>query len=121
MPELVAIELKAHLPARDFEVSKQFYQDIGFTLWWSDQGLAHLHYGPHGEQGKAAFLLQNYYVKEFAENSQMHLLVNDVDAWWREIQVRGFNSQPRAGNQIPPPISMKSAAVRRVAAWGALN
>ena len=30
MPELVAIELKAHLPARDFEVSKQFYQDIGF-------------------------------------------------------------------------------------------
>ena len=32
MPELVAIELKAHVPARDFEVSKQFYQDIGFTL-----------------------------------------------------------------------------------------
>ena len=38
MPELVAIELKAHIPARDFEVSKQFYQDIGFTLCWSTGG-----------------------------------------------------------------------------------
>ena len=49
MPELVAIELKAHIPARDFEVSKQFYQDIGFTLCSSNGGLALLHYGPgHG-------------------------------------------------------------------------
>jgi hypothetical protein len=69
---LVAIELKAHLPARDFEVSKHFYQDIGFTLCWSNAGLALLHYGPHGEYGKA-FLLQDHYVKEFAENLQMHL------------------------------------------------
>lgn len=32
MSELVAVELKAHLPARDFELSAQFYQDIGFAL-----------------------------------------------------------------------------------------
>ena len=38
MPEPTAIELKAHLPAKDFEVSKQFYQDIGFTLCWSNGG-----------------------------------------------------------------------------------
>jgi hypothetical protein len=86
MPELVVIELKAHLPARDFEVSKQFYQDVGFTLCWSNGGLAYLHYGRHGENGKSAFLLQNYYVKEFAENLQMHLLVTDVDAWWAQIK-----------------------------------
>lgn len=76
MPELVAIELKAHIPARDFEVSKQFYQDIGFTLCWSNGGLALLHYGPHGEHGLPAFLLQDHYVKEFAENLQMHLHVS---------------------------------------------
>ena len=33
---LSAIELKAHLPAKDFEISKQFYQDLGFTLCWSE-------------------------------------------------------------------------------------
>jgi len=69
MPELVAIELKAHIPALDFEVSKQFYQDIGFTLCWSNGGLALLHYGPHGEHGLPAFLLQDHYVKELSSQT----------------------------------------------------
>jgi hypothetical protein len=98
MPELSAIELKAHVPARDFEVSKQFYQDIGFTLCWSNGGLALLHYGPHGEHGLPAFLLQDHYVMEFAENLQMHLLVKDVDAWWAQIQAK----------QIPQKYSVRA-------------
>jgi hypothetical protein len=56
VPELTAIELKAHLPAKNFEVSKRFYQDIGFTLCWSNGGLAYLHYGPHGEHGTCGVL-----------------------------------------------------------------
>lgn len=86
MSELVAIELKANLPARDFELSKQFYRELGFTLCWSNGGLAYFHYGPCGDHGKVAFLLQDYYVKEVAENLQMHMLVNDVDAWWARLQ-----------------------------------
>jgi hypothetical protein len=101
MPELEAIELKAYLPARDFEVSKQFYQDIGFTLCWSNAGLALLHYGPHGELGNPSFLLQDYYVKEFAENLQMHLLVKDVDAWWAQIQAKQISQKYAV--QIGPP------------------
>jgi hypothetical protein len=93
MSELVAIELKAHLPARDFELSKQFYQDVGFTLCWSNGGLAYLHYGPHGEHGKVGFLLQDYYVKEFAESLQMHLLVKDVDAWWAQLQAKQISQK----------------------------
>jgi catechol 2,3-dioxygenase-like lactoylglutathione lyase family enzyme len=81
-----AIELKAHLPAKDFETSKQFYQDLGFTLCWSEGNLAFLHYGDHGSHGKVGFLLQRFYVKEFAENLMMHLLVDDVDAWWTHVQ-----------------------------------
>ena len=97
MPELVAIELKAHLPSKDFELSKQFYQDVGFTLCWSNGNLAYLHYGPHGSHGKVAFLLQGYYVKEFAENLQMHLLVKDVDAWWSEIQAKQISQKYGVG------------------------
>ena len=32
MPNLSTVEIKAFIPARDFEVSKRFYQAIGFTL-----------------------------------------------------------------------------------------
>jgi hypothetical protein len=93
MTELEAVELKAHLPSKDFEVSKQFYQDIGFTLCWSNDGLALLHYGPHGVHGLPAILLQNYYVKELAENLQMHLLVKDVDAWWAHLQAKQISQK----------------------------
>jgi hypothetical protein len=101
VPELEALELKAHLPSKDFEVSKQFYQDIGFTLCWSSDGLALLHYGPHNVQGVPAILLQNYYVKELAENLQMHLLVKDVDAWWAHLQTKQITQ--RYGVDIGPP------------------
>jgi catechol 2,3-dioxygenase-like lactoylglutathione lyase family enzyme len=87
MSNIDPIELKACLPAKDFELSKQFYQDLGFTLCWGgERGLAYFHYGDHGSHGKVGFLLQRYYVKEFAENLMMHLLVKDVDAWWASIQ-----------------------------------
>lgn len=81
------IELKATLPAKDFELSKRFYQDLGFTLCWGAEGnLAYFHYGEHGSHAKVGFLLQRFYVKELAENLMMHLLVKDVDAWWAAIQ-----------------------------------
>lgn len=89
MSNLDPIELKAFLPAKDFELSKQFYQDLGFTLCWGEEvDLAYLHYGDHGSHGKVGFLLQRYYVKEFAENLMMHLLVKDVDAWWASATTR---------------------------------
>ncbi len=96
-----ALELKAHLPSKDFEVSKQFYQDIGFTLCWSTDGLSLLHYGPHDVHGLPAILLQNYYVKELAENLQMHLLVKDVDAWWTHLQAKQISE--KYGVEIGPP------------------
>lgn len=88
MTNLHPIELKAFLPAKDFDLSKQFYQDLGFTLCWAESELAYLHYGDHGSHGNIGFLLQRFYVKEFAENLMMHLLVKDVDAWWSNIQDR---------------------------------
>ena len=35
--------------------------------------------------GKHAFLLQGYYVKDWAENMMMHVLVEDAAAWWRYL------------------------------------
>ena len=38
MPYLQPIELKGLLPAEDFELSKQFYQDLVVTLYWGTVG-----------------------------------------------------------------------------------
>jgi hypothetical protein len=38
-------EIKAFVPARDFALSKRFYQDLGFTLTSEGGGVAYLHCG----------------------------------------------------------------------------
>jgi len=77
---LNAIELKVFIPAKDFALCKQFYQDIGFVLASDTDGVAYFHHANVG------FLLQNFYVKELAENLMMHLLVESVDSWWTAIR-----------------------------------
>ena len=75
--DLKSIEAKAFVPARDFDLSKRFYQAIGFTLEWSTAELACFRHD------RSAFLLQNFYVKN--HNFQIGLLVENVDAWWEHI------------------------------------
>jgi catechol 2,3-dioxygenase-like lactoylglutathione lyase family enzyme len=87
MSNMDIVEVKAFVPARDFALSKQFYADLGFTVEWSSDELAYVRHGD------ASFLLQNFYVKEHADNFMMHLLVEDVEAWWRHVQARGLQSK----------------------------
>jgi catechol 2,3-dioxygenase-like lactoylglutathione lyase family enzyme len=84
MSNLRVIELKAFVPAKDYELSKRFYRDLGFTLASDAGGTAYFH------SETANFLLQNFYVKEFAENLMMHLLVEDVDAWRAKVDESGI-------------------------------
>jgi hypothetical protein len=71
--------MRPFLPARDFDTSKRFYGDLGFTLNLLGPDLAEMHLGAH------SFLLQNYFVAEWAANFVMHVLVADVGSWWRHI------------------------------------
>lgn len=87
MSNLAAVEIKAFVPARDLALSKQFYQDLGFDLAWSDDDLAYM------RCGNSSFLLTNFYHAEHAGNFMMHLLVTDVEAWWRHVQAQGIASK----------------------------
>jgi catechol 2,3-dioxygenase-like lactoylglutathione lyase family enzyme len=82
--DLTVVEVKAFVPSRDFALSKQFYQDLSFKLVWSSDDLAYF------RKGNSSFLLQNFYVKEHAGNFMMHLLVEDVEAWWSHVQTQGL-------------------------------
>jgi catechol 2,3-dioxygenase-like lactoylglutathione lyase family enzyme len=88
------------LPAKDFETSLRFYQAIGFETYKLGDTLAELSLGSH------AFLLQGHYVKEWAENTMMHVLVNDVHAWWQHIDsldlARRFGVSPPAPPRVEP-------------------
>lgn len=74
------LDIKAFVPAKDFERSKAFYKDLGFTLKWGNGEIAEL------ELASFRFLLQKFYVAEHAGNFMMSLSVEDSDAWWEHIQ-----------------------------------
>ena len=66
------------IPAKDFNLSKKFYEAIGFEKLLDGEVVI---FGA----GSGGFILQNYYQKEWAENFMMQLMVDDLDAWWEHI------------------------------------
>lgn len=92
---LQTVELKAFVPARDFEQSKRFYADLGFAIPWSSDALAYLH------AGACSFLLERH--PRWAANApfRMHLLVADVDAWWQHVTSQRLGE--RYGVHAEPP------------------
>ncbi|MEO7432592.1 MAG: VOC family protein [Dokdonella sp.] len=92
---LATVEIKAFVPARDFERSKAFYQAIGFAMPWSDDDLAYLN------AGDCSFLLQRFHVDDHARNFQMHLLVDNVDDWHAHVVAQDIGT--RFGVDIGEP------------------
>jgi catechol 2,3-dioxygenase-like lactoylglutathione lyase family enzyme len=84
MPNLRVTEVKAFVPARDFELSKQFYRDLGFTMASEGGGVAYFHHG------HASFLLQDFCVEDHITNFMMHLLVENVDDWHHKTSEAGL-------------------------------
>ncbi|BFM15921.1 VOC family protein [Maricurvus nonylphenolicus] len=84
MGNLNTVEIKAFVPAKDYERSKAFYQDMGFTQASDTQGVAYFHHG------NCSFLLQDFYEEKLANNLMMHLLVEDAKAWHQQLQEKGI-------------------------------
>lgn len=73
------VAMRPFVPAKDFAVSSAFYEAVGFTPHAIGPQMTHF------QLGNFAFILQDYYVKDWAENFMMHLMVQDLDAWWTHI------------------------------------
>jgi uncharacterized glyoxalase superfamily protein PhnB len=84
MSNLNVTEIKAFVPSKDFALSKQFYLDLGFKMASEGGGVAYFHF----EQ--VSFLLQDFCAENLAENFMMHLLVQDVEAWWQQVAETGI-------------------------------
>jgi hypothetical protein len=75
VPNFKTIELKPFVPAKDYELSKRFYLDIGFTLASDTDGVAYFHHE------NVSFLLQRFYAKEFAENYSINISAVEQQPW----------------------------------------
>ncbi|HEX7816722.1 VOC family protein [Dyella sp.] len=89
------VEIKAFVPAYDFALSKAFYEALGFEVPWSSEDLAYL------RLGSTSFLLQANTSPEFAQNFVMHMLVENVDDWYRLVMSSNIPERFKVSVQVP--------------------
>ena len=80
------------MPAKDFDLSKKFYETIGFEKLLDGEVAIF-------RVGSSSFILQRFYQKDLAENFVMQLMVDDLDAWWTHIE--GLDLPAKFN--VPPP------------------
>lgn len=73
-------DLKAYVPAKDFELSKRFYTALGFSLTEGWGGTVDC------ELDGCRFRLQDYYVRDWADNFMIVMRVEDVEVWHRHVR-----------------------------------
>ncbi|WP_316830946.1 VOC family protein [Pedobacter aquatilis] len=74
-----AKSIRPFIGAKDFDISRSFYRDLGFeeiTLG-SDMSVF--------KSGNMAFYLQDAYVKDWIENTMIFMEVDDVDRFYKEL------------------------------------
>jgi catechol 2,3-dioxygenase-like lactoylglutathione lyase family enzyme len=89
------------MPARDFDLSKRFYETLGFEKLLDDEVAIF-------RAGSGGFILTRFYQENLAENFMMQLMVDDLDAWWSHIDALDLAGQ----FGVPPP---RAPAMQR---WG---
>jgi catechol 2,3-dioxygenase-like lactoylglutathione lyase family enzyme len=69
------IDQRVFLPTRDLARSIDFYRRMGWKVRFQDDSIALV------ELGASRVFLQKYYQKEWADNTMVHLVVDDAVRW----------------------------------------
>jgi hypothetical protein len=98
--------MRPMVPARDFELSRRFYLELGFRPRSLTDRLIEM------QLGVFSFILQDYYVREWADNFVVHVTVSDVGRWWEHIV--SLDLPVRYGVKVEAPQSQGWALVADV-------
>jgi catechol 2,3-dioxygenase-like lactoylglutathione lyase family enzyme len=74
-----AKSIRPFIGAKDYELSRSFYRDLGFQ-----ESVLSLNLSVFKTDG-IGFYLQNAYVRDWIDNSMIFLEVDSVDLYWKEL------------------------------------
>ena len=88
--------VRPFIPAKDYDLSKRFYEALGFEKVLDGEVAIF-------NASSGGFILQRYYQQDWAENTMMQLMVDDLDAWWTSNKpykafVTGYFASSNAGS-----------------------
>ncbi|MEL1245783.1 glyoxalase [Flavobacterium sp. DGU11] len=73
--------IRPFIGAKDFEISRQFYRDLGFEENVIFHNMSVFH------SGALSFYLQAYYVKDWVDNTMVFMEVEDTERFYNELKV----------------------------------
>lgn len=97
-----AKSLRPFIGAKNFELSRKLYKDLGFEEIVISATMSVF------KTGSLAFYLQDFYVKDWVDNTMLFLEVDDVDRFWSELLALDLPAK-YPGVRLTPP---------RVMDWG---
>lgn len=71
--------IRAFVGSKNFEQSQAFYRDWGFEEVTISEEMSFF------RKDGTGFYLQNYYVKDWIENTMLFLEVEDLDEYWKDL------------------------------------
>ena len=74
-----AKSIRPFIGAKNYGVSRQFYQDLGFEESIISPDMSYFHTEGFG------FYLQDAYVKDWIDNTMIFMEVEDVQRFWNEL------------------------------------
>ncbi len=74
-----AISIRPFVGAKDFELSRNFYRDLGFLEEVLSPNMSVF------KTDGIAFYLQDAYVKDWIDNTMIFLEVEDVEQFWQQL------------------------------------
>jgi hypothetical protein len=72
--------LRAFIGAKDYSISRSFYRDLGFSEAIISENMSLFTIAGQ------CFYLQDYYVKDWIENTMLFVELGDVDSYWTFLE-----------------------------------
>lgn len=73
------VSIRPFIGSKEYEVSRNFYQDMGFEEVVLSSQLSLF------KNEQIGFYLQNAYVKDWVDNTMVFVEVDDVESYWNEL------------------------------------
>lgn len=80
--------IRAFIGAKNYQESRGFYRELGFEEFVIDKTMSLFKVNDH-----LAFYLQDYYIKDWVDNSMLFLEVDDVDKCKSDLLERGLDKK----------------------------
>ena len=87
--------IRPFIGAKNFSLSRAFYRDLGFEETILERNLSVF------KKQEIAFYLQDYYSKEWIENTMIFIEVEDVDSYWEELLSLNFQEKYETAKLTP--------------------